>query len=324
MKPRTRIWKILTVAGLASAVLMSTTACSTVAASDKIGLYYHQGPEDGDKFSFCIEPGQTNSYEWNNKVYFLPASLRTWNIGGPGSDSDTPIVSSSLPQDNQPSGVEVQVWPKFSFYLNTFCDEDGGMIRPFYEKICKRYSCDTDAGWIKMLEDVLVSALDTATRDVTRLYKADDMVGNVNGVRIEIQQKIAAVFTTELKRMAGGDYFCGPGFNRVSPNCPPIEVMVKDVSYNDPQIQAARNEKQKNAELAAAQLIKAQGEAAALLAEAEGKANAAAEIAALYQNPAWVRLQEMIIQAEMVKACGANPNCHMIVGADGNVIIGPR
>lgn len=304
--------------------MTGATACSTVAPADQVGLYYHQGNIDGDKFSFCIEPGQTGSFTWNNSVYFLPTSLRTWNIGGPGSDTATPIVSASKPQEGQPSGVEVQVWPKITFYLNTYCDADGGVVRPFYENICKRYACDTEVGWKRMLEDVLVSALEKVTRDVTRSYAADDLVGNVNGILAEVQTKIAQAFATELKRVSNGDYFCGPTFTRASPNCPTIEVLIKDVTFNDPAIQAARNEKQKAAELAAAQLIKAQGEANALLAEAEGKANAAAQIAALYQNPSWVRLQEMIIQAEMVKACGANPNCHMIVGADGNVIIGPR
>lgn len=130
-------------------------------------------------------------------------------------------------------------------------------------------------------------------------------------------------FAAELKRLAGGDFFCGPAFNRIKPDCPPIEVIIKDVTFADAGIQQARNEKQKALELAAAQLARAQGEAAALKAEAKGKSDAAAELQKLYANPAWVKLQLAILQAQMAKDCGQNPNCHMIVGADGNIILQP-
>lgn len=283
-----------------------------------------KGNIDGYEFGFCIEPGQTGDWEWNNEVIFLPTNQRTWNVGGEGADTGNPIISSSKPQEGQPSGIEVAVWPKASFVLNTFCDKTGGVARQFWDTVGRRYEANTEEGWKKMLQAVLVPPLEKATRDVTRSYNADDLVGNVNGILAEVQDKISAQFTIELKRLTGGDFFCGPSFSRLKPDCPPIQMILKDVSYADHGIQTARNEKQKAMELAAAQLARAQGEAAALVAEAKGKADAAAQLASLYANPNWVRLQETIIQAEMAKVCGQNPNCHMIVGADGNIIIGGR
>lgn len=317
----------------AGALLLGVGACSTIAEPDKIGLYYMEGPSDGYEFGQCIEPGQTGPQEWNNSVVFLPTSLRTWNIGGPGSDSGEPIVSSSQPQEGQPSGVELQVWPKVTMFLNTFCDEQGGVVKQFWETLGRRYKADTDPGWIVMMQDVVAAALGKVTRDVTRGYPADALVGNIGGILTEVQTKIAAQFGAELERMSGGKFFCGPGGGEKSPGggerwdkydrkkqaCPPVEVIVKDVTFNDAGIQAARNEKQKAVELAAAQLAKAQGEAAALVAEANGKRDAAAALAGLYNSPGWVQLQLQILQLEAVKACAGQANCHMFVNGTGQI-----
>lgn len=304
-----------------AALVIPVAGCSTIAAADEIGLYYMQGNSDGDQFGFCIEPGKTGDAEWNNQVYYLPTSLRTWNVGGEGSDSGSPIISSSEPQEGQPSGVEVQVWPKVTFYLNTFCDNNGGVVKQFWETIGRRYGANTSDGWRKMLLEILVPPLEKVIRDITKDYKADPLVGNVGGVVADMQTRVAERFAVELKRTSGGDFFCGPTFQRGRPECPQVEVLIKDVTYNDPGIQAARNEKQKAVELAAAQLARAQGEAAALQAEAEGKANAARELQALYSNPAWVALQAELIRLEQMKFCGQNPNCQMIVGMNGDVLI---
>lgn len=315
--------KIITVA-VAGTLLLGVGACSTIAEPDKIGLYYMEGPSDGYKFGECIEPGQTGPAEMNNSVVYLPTSLRTWNVGGPGADSGDPIVSSSQPQEGQPSGVEVQVWPKVTFFLNTYCDKSGGVVRQFWETLGRRNAADTEEGWKRMLQDVVAAALGKVTRDVTRGYPADALVGNIGGILAEVQSKIAAQFAMELKRLSGGDFFCGPGFSRAKPDCPPIEVIIKDVTFNDAGIQQARNEKQKAVELAAAQLERAKGEAAALVAEANGKRDAAAAIASLYSSPGWVALQQTMMQLEAVKACGANPNCHMFVGGSGTSIFSTK
>ncbi len=305
---------------------MSATGCATIAEPDKVGLYYWKGNSDGHRFGFCIDPGATGNWDANNEIIFLPTSLRTWNIGGPGSDSGEPIISSSAPQEGQPSGVELQVWPKVTMFLNTYCgmetsdgDMDGGVVKPFWETLGRRYKADTDEGWKDMMEDVVAAALGKVTRDVTRGYPADALVGNIDGINVEVQRKIADQFAVELKRMSGGEFFCGPGFSRAKPECPPVEVIVKDVTFRDAGIQDARNQKQKAVELAAAQLAAANGAAAALVAEAKGKKDAAAEIAALYNSPGWVQLQMQILQLEAVKGCGANPNCHMWVGGTGNI-----
>lgn len=316
--------RAIVAAGALAITGLALTGCSTVAEPDKAGLYYMEGPSDGYAFKECIDPGKTGPAEWNNSVVYLPTSLRTWNIAAEGGDTGAAVVVSTQPEQNQPSGVQVKVWSTTSFYLNTFCDKDGGVIRKFWENIGRRYSADTDDGWRLMLVQVLIPALEKATQDVVRGYTADALVGNVGGVRAEAQDKISTQFTSELKRLAGGDYFCGPSFNRSSSECPEIEMIIRDVDYADPGIQDARNAKQKAIELAAAKVAEAEGNAKAQVAQAQGEVDAAAKRGTLYENKAWVQLQLAEKQLAAIQACAGSDKCTIIVGSNGNLILSQK
>lgn len=311
--------------GLTAVLLLSAvlTGCSSTTEPDQVGLYYKQGSSDGNQFDHCTEPSKTDDFEWNNDIIYLPTSLRTWNIAGDGGDQTEPITVSSKPQDGQPSGVPVNVWSQTNMVLNTFCDKNGGVVKSFWETIGRRYKADTEDGWKAMMKVTVVPALEKATRNVVRGYLADDLVANKDGVHIKVQEAIAVEFSVELERLSGGKFFCGPVFNRAKPDCPSVQLIVKDIDYNDPGIQAARNEKQKAIEQAAANKARAEGDAAALLAAAQGQVDAANKIAQLYKNPAWVALKKAEIQLQIAQSCGQNPNCRMIMGADGNIIIQP-
>lgn len=312
--------KILALAAVAAAAL-GLTACSTIADPDAVGLYYKQGSSDGYKFSECIEPGNTGPAEWNNEAVYLPTSLRTWNIAASGGDTGDATVVSTLPEPNQPSGVQVKVWSTTNFFLNTFCDSSGGVVKSFWENIGRRDDADTPEGWRNMLVRVLVPALEKSTQDVVRSYTADALVGNINGIRAEAQAKISAQFADELKRLTGGDYFCGPTFNRASKECPQIEMIIKDVDYADEGIQQARNAKQKAIELAAAKVAEAEGNAKAQLAQAQGELAAAQKRGTLYENKAWVQLQLAEKQLAAIQACAQSQKCIVNMGSGGNLLL---
>ena len=314
----------MVLAGTGLLMVGLATGCSTVAEPDKVGLYYMEGPSDGYKFGECIEPGQTGKALTNNSVVYLPTNLRTWNIAPDGGDTGAAVVVSTQPEPNQPSGVQVKVWSTTSFYLNTFCDKDGGFARKFWENIGRRYGADNDGGWRNMLVQVLVPALEKATQDVVRGYTADALVGNVGGVRAEAQDRISTQFTAELKRLAGGDYFCGPSFNRAKSECPEIEMIIRDVDYADPGIQDARNAKQKAIELAAAKVAEAEGNAKAQVAQAQGELAAAQKRGALYENKAWVQLQLAEKQLAAIQACAQTDKCTVIMGSNGNLILNQK
>lgn len=313
----------LLVAGVLGAGFL--TGCSTTTDPDEVGLYYMQGSSDGNQFDHCTKPGQTDDAEWNNTIVYLPTSSRTWTIAdNDKADSRTPIIASAKAEPGQPSGIEVKVWSQTKFVLNTFCGVDGkgGAVKDFWEKTGRHYKADTDDGWKDMLQDNLVTALQKITRDVLRTYSADALTGNQGGVTTEAQKLIADQLAAELNRLAGGQFFCGPTFNRASGTCPPVEFAILDIKFADDGIQAARNEKQKALEEAAAKLARAKGDADALVAEAKGKADAAKELEKLYNTPGWVQLQvEIARQQALIQACQAAKECRLIVGADGQLIM---
>lgn len=323
--------------------MLTLSACSTVSPPDMVGLYYMEGPSDGYQFGECVEPGKTGSPEWNNSIIYLPTNLRTWVIDdmpdpsdpsgqkriiAPGADSADVTIVSAKPEKDQPSGVQVRLSTKTSFVLNTFCDKDGGVAKQFWEKIGRRYGANfqdsaiVPDGWKNMLNAELVPIQKTIIKDVVRNYSADPFIANQDGVQNEAQSEIARRLAIEFNRITGGNFFCGPTFERSKSDCPQLEMIISGVEYVDAGIQAARNEKQKAVELAAAQLAKAQGEAAALVAKAQGEKDAAGNLAALYNSPGWVALQKQISASNaLIEACKVAKECRLIVGSDGNLIM---
>lgn len=298
-------------------ILSGASACAEIAPPDQVGLYYMKGNSDGYHFGHCFDPGHTTDSIWNNEVVFLPASLRTWYIAPentPGADSNTPITVQSRPEDNQPSGVQVNLWTSTNFTLNTLCGNDGkdpnSPIVVYWEKIGKRYfdadpTPDKSQWWKNMLSATIVTALDTSSRAVAREYTDDQLVSLT--VREEAQNKIAALFQSELKRVTGGDFFCSPTFDRLrNPTCGAVEVLLRDVDYTNPETQLARDSKQAAEERAAAAVI-----------DAQGKVDAAAKVGSLFNNPAWVELEKLKLQKEIVQECAKGAGCTVVLDSGG-------
>jgi hypothetical protein len=290
-------------------VLLSATACSEIAEPDKVGLYYMEGQSDGYKFDHCIDPGAVDDALWNNSVVWLPNNIRTWNIAPEGGDTKVPITVASKPEPSQPSGVQVNVWSQTNLTLNTNCDggQNSTLVK-FWERLGRRYGADTDQGWTNMLLNTVVPALEKATRVAVRSFSADELVAGT--VLPQVQAAVSKEFADELKRVTGEAYFCGPSFNRGSKDCPAVEILVKDVDYADAGIQEARNNKQKALEQAAAQV-----------AEAEGKVRAAAAQEKLYQNPAWMEYELAKLQLQAVQACAQSQKCTIVMGVDGQILV---
>lgn len=307
------------------ASMLFLAGCSEVAAPDSIGLYYMEGQSDGYKFGECIEPGKAGDALWNNSVYWLPTSLRNWLIDDvEHADDKDPLIVAAAPQEGQPSGIAVRINIQANFTLNTFCDDQGGVIKDFWEKIGRRYSADTSEGWNEMLLKIFSTTLKSISKDEVRRFNADDLVANKDGAQGKVLEAISKEFSIQVNRLAGGPFFCGPSFNRASTECPGVELQMIGIELADKGLQDARNEKQRQLELAAAKLAEAQGTANALVAEAQGKADAAAKLNVLYNTPGWVALQKQIEAGKaLIEACKAAKECRLIVGTDGSLIMAP-
>ena len=317
--------KKIMLAGVAAVLLLGTgTACSYGnPGADEVGLYYEEGSLDGQNFLECVDPGESimtgDLFEESDAIYPVPASLRTWNIAPQGGDSNIPITVAAAPEAGQPSGVQVNLWVQFAFSINSSCAGDAASPAvQWWEKVGRRYFADDDTEnktewWGRMLQNTIVPAAEAVSRTKARAYSADALVSGA--ANVELQKAVAADLPGELKRLTGGSYFCSPTFDRGKPDqCGEVQVLLKDVDYTNPAIQAARDEKQKAIELAAAKV-----------AEAQGKVDAAAKEAELYKNPSWVQLELAKMELEAAKAqseaCAKAASC---VISGGGVLVGTK
>lgn len=306
-----------TLLALVAGVLMLSglTACAEVAENDVVGLWYASGQVDGDTFDHCVKPSTSDDVAINDYVKWVPTSLRTWNIApqpGPGVDSTAPLVITAKADatQGQTSGLEVKVYTQVTLMLNTFCGADekdpNSPLVQWWQKIGKRYQADTEEGWKNMLGATVVPALEKA-KNTLRVYTADQLVQGT--VWTDAEGAFSTAFSTELQRLSGGDFFCGPDFNRAKPDCSDVAVSIKDADYADPGVQAARNEK-----------VAAVERAQAAVAEAEGKLKAAQAQNALYQNQAWLELELAKLELQKAQACAQAGNCTIVLSTDGTQV----
>lgn len=349
---------------VAGVVFLSTlSACSTLPQSDVILLHYRGGSIQTKTFVQCVQPSSNGPVIFNDSTYALPTSLRTWNIRPEGGDSNQPIRSSSKPVDSKP-GVDVVVWATADFYLNTDCGVDSAteegqkgkadspLVR-FWEQTGRRYGVSEDGEdefnmnkWQEMLVNTLVSAEETSIRRETKNWTADELDAGLNNAYTYMERAMAPLFQETLRTKLGGDFFCGSGFFR-NPDgtikevewteyvadgvddkglakfrevqrkgkCPPIRIIISDINLADQNIINARNNvyaAEKNAE---AELIRARAE----LEKSRILGQAAS-------NVAYLRIRELEMELEGIKACASNPTCTVIISKGGgtNVNVTPR
>jgi hypothetical protein len=316
----------------AIALVVTATACTTTTSPSHVGLYYYVGPQEGNHFDHCTTPSKTDKYPVNDKIYYIPIDGRTWLIDeADGADSKDITVVTAKPEAGQTTGAAVKIGSQSSFMLNSFCGTDGkdaaSPLVVWWEKYGRGYGADVDPelsaqeqrndpGWKTMLQQVLVPALNTAIKDSAKNYPASALVSGAANSPMEIDgvkrdgllAEIGAALAKELRRLTGGDFFCGPTFTRVSPDCPPVEVTTQS-EYASADLLLAQGEKQAAVERASAAVI-----------EAQGKVDAANKLGALLDSPAWLEYQKALMQLQAVQACAVNPNCTVVMpGAAVNV-----
>lgn len=343
-----RVWAALA----AVAVIATLGACSSRAEPDEIGLYYTKGSVEGTKFQECVEPSTKGPGTVNDEIYWLPTSLRTWNIQPEGGDTATPITAGSRPDATGQAGPQVHVWATTEFYLNSDCTDDAGKettgapIVLFWEKTGRRYgvtAADGDAGWLKMLQNTLVPVLERTMQSVTRNFTADELDANIEDTWAKAEALMRDEFTVQLRGKVGGDYFCGPEYQRdkevtwnqktvkrepstdvaggktekftfgadepKSGTCPPVKVAISNVDYADKGLQDARAATRKAAEDAKKRLI-----------EARAKVDESNILAKSASDPNYMRLKELETALAIAQACAANPNCTLVVGGNGTIV----
>lgn len=286
---------------------------------NEIGLHYNGGPLEGDSYERIIGPGSGAQFLGpSDRLVTLPIDNRSYiTCAGDQVDGETcdgpDIIAATK------GGAEMRFRIGASFVINSSDD----VVRPFYEKVCRKFDCDTGDGWDKMLQARFRGPIEQAIQSTVRKYTVDQLFAGVNpdgeatDILEQVQADIAADLKENINSFVGGDYFCGPAFDRENPDvCPDFEFQITDAVPVDENV---RNAFAQN--LASAQdVITAQNRADADVAEAEGQRRAQEALAGLYTDPGYIAY----LQALALQECAKNSNCTLIMGDSAGVNVTPR
>lgn len=301
-------------------LMLASSGCASQAPVDKVGLYYTGGPIQGRHFKKIILPGSGSTFLGiGDDVKWLPAGQRNYIVSkkkGEGDKKDT-IDFIRVPAKG---GVNMDFEVSVYFKLNTHTDDlpqdsqykKGGTLRRFWESIGKKYAADTDKGWDSMINDNFRKIIEASMRQKTFNYTVDELYANAEGAAsgkedaiLKIQAAIADALQSDVNRTLGGEFFCGPTFDRGRAECPPFQFIINSAEPTDQAVKDSFSAQR----VAANQVITAQNNAQAQKAAAEGTA-AAQNALKGNLSPEYLELQRI----EAMKACAGSDKCTLILG----------
>lgn len=160
-------------------------------------------------------------------LHELPATQRKYIVSKNSNEGDR-RTSDFLPgptKDRVIAELELAV----TFKLNT----EPTAVRRFYEQLCVKYHCEDlspGGGWDKLLNDNFRQVLENAVQQETRQINAADLNNNQD-VIVRMQNDIASHLKDDFNQVLGGNFFCGPTFDRNRPSeCPDFKFVIKNIT----------------------------------------------------------------------------------------------
>lgn len=267
----------LRVLAAVSAVLavLALSACSSSLAPSvgQYGIATGQGLFSNQMVKDVIDPGTQRDVPSGDTEWYLPATFRnyvSWDVkNADRSLKDTTAVLTGG-SGNTP-GMSVKV----GTYIGLGLNPNHASITRFFARTCLKYGCasqeaqdnssnailsrSSDPGWFKMLDEIMPTAIDQATRDAVQSYGPDLWLNQ--GEWGDLAAKISKNLFKQISLVTGSEtfrYFCGPG--SVAPEtvktavngkvvtkhekakCMPFTVLVKGIIPTDPNVVAAYNQ----------------------------------------------------------------------------------
>ena len=295
-------------AALAVAVVLMVLSQSANAFKstpvDKVGLSYTGGPIAGIHFQRVVAPGSGRFFNgFFSSLRLLPATQRNYILSKNPDESDR-RTSDFIPgptKDRVIAEVELAV----TFKLNT----EPATVRRFYEQLCLKYRCEDlspGGGWSRLLNENFRPVLENAVQQETRQVNAADLNNNQE-VITRMQAGIGSHLKDDFNQVLGGNFFCGPTFDRNQPSvCPEFEFVITNITLPK-DLQDAFTAQQSSA----AQVVVKENEAAQAKATAEGVAAQQNAVQAAL-TPQY--LEYLRVQAETL--CAQRTGCTLVI-SDG-------
>ncbi|MBA2283221.1 MAG: SPFH domain-containing protein [Actinomycetota bacterium] len=284
---------------------------------DHIGLHYSGGPIEGQRFQGVVDPGSGSRFLGiSDTLVLLPVTQRDYTASNAEGADGGPIVAPAR------GGVEMEFEVAAYFTLNT----GDATVRSFYERVCIKFDCTTDDGWDEMLRINFRGPIEQAIQQSIRGFTVDELYAGQASVAQgeqpddsgdeavaileQVQEQIAADLKENINTVLGGDYFCGPTFNRTDPDvCPDFEFQITAAVPTSDAVRAAFAENAASLQ----DIITAQNRAQATVAEAEGQRESQEALNNLYSDPAYIAY----LEALAMQACAANSNCTLVITDGG-------
>jgi regulator of protease activity HflC (stomatin/prohibitin superfamily) len=318
--------KTTTTVALALIAMILGAGCASQAPVDEIGLYYTGGPVQGKHFKRVINPGSGSTFlGFGDDVKWLPAGQRNYIVSKKTDEGDRKVADFiRVPARG---GVNMDFEVSVYFRLNTHTGDiegyKGGTLRRFWEAIGKKYSADSEKGWDAMLNDNFRKIIETSMRQKVFTFTVDELYANAEGAAsgredaiLKIQNEIASALKDNINTTLGGEFFCGPTFDAIKPECPPFQFIINSAEPTDQGVRESFSAQR----VAANQVITAQNQAQARKAEADGTAAVkAAEAKGIVeaQNALRGNLSGEFLELqriEALKACATRQGCTLIIG----------
>lgn len=322
---KVRKYVVLGVGAVVALIVISLFAGAFASTPvDKIGLHYTGGPIDGTKFAGIVQPGSgTRFIGLLDKLVELPVTQRDYIVSLHPEEGDRRGPDSIVAPAR--GGVEMQFEIAAYFTLNT----SPQVVRRFYERVCVKFACDTEVGWDQMLNNNFRKPIEQAIQQRVREHTVNELYAgqasaetgttdeDAKSLLVKIQEDVAHDLKENINRILGGNYFCGPTFDRADPDvCPDFQFQIISATPTDDSV---RNSFAANAASQQA-IITAQNNAQAKVAEAEGQRKSQEALNNLYADPNYIAY----LNALALQQCAANSNCTLVVTPGGtNVNVNP-
>jgi hypothetical protein len=185
-------------------IAVALAGCGTLDSGvEDLTLRYGGGITEEKVYKGMVEPGTTNQFVFGSgtgdDLYHYPRTQRSW-IAGETDGVDRPPVEIVTAD-----GVRMKVDYALYFRLNP----QEAVLRQFHEDIGLKEGAWTEDGWLEMLRTYFDAPITRQLEAVGLNYSSADLRSN-EAKRREFATTISQQATTEIERVVGGPYFCGP------------------------------------------------------------------------------------------------------------------
>lgn len=185
-------------------VAVALAGCGTLDSGvEHLTLRYGGGVTEEKDYKGMITPGTTNQFVFGSgtgdSLYHYPRTQRSW-IAGETDGVDRPPVEIVTAD-----GVRMKVDYALYFRLNP----EEGVLRRFHEDIGLKEAAWTEDGWLEMLRTYFDAPITRQLEAGGLNYTSADLRSD-EAKRREFATTISDQATSEIERVVGGPYFCGP------------------------------------------------------------------------------------------------------------------